>query len=228
MFSYYGSKSKIIKRYPPPEHETIVEPFAGSARYACLYGLERDVWINDLYQPILRIWRWVREASLTDLKRLPELKRGEDLRDIKWLSHAERDLLGFAVTMGDHAPRNIATGWAAEGGEISRLKKRLTPYVGGNISHWKITCRDFRAVKVSHPATYFIDPPYQHRRKDYMVPCNPQFYSTLRSYCRKRSGLKIICEQLEATWWDFTLLVATRGGQMGRRQCESIKILRRR
>ncbi len=37
MFSYYGSKSKIVKHYPPPEYDTIIEPFAGSARYALMY-----------------------------------------------------------------------------------------------------------------------------------------------------------------------------------------------
>jgi len=33
MFSYYGSKSKIVDYYPPPKHKRIIEPFAGSARY---------------------------------------------------------------------------------------------------------------------------------------------------------------------------------------------------
>ena len=31
MFSYYGSKSKIVDYYPPPKHKKIIEPFAGSA-----------------------------------------------------------------------------------------------------------------------------------------------------------------------------------------------------
>jgi site-specific DNA-adenine methylase len=33
MFSYYGSKSKIIDHYPAPKFNKIIEPFAGSARY---------------------------------------------------------------------------------------------------------------------------------------------------------------------------------------------------
>ena len=30
MFSYYGSKGKIVDYYPPPKHKKIIEPFAGS------------------------------------------------------------------------------------------------------------------------------------------------------------------------------------------------------
>ncbi len=37
MFSYYGSKSKIIKYYSTPKHDTIIEPFAGSAQYSFHY-----------------------------------------------------------------------------------------------------------------------------------------------------------------------------------------------
>lgn len=37
MFSYYGSKSKIVNYYPPPKENIIIEPFAGSARYSLKY-----------------------------------------------------------------------------------------------------------------------------------------------------------------------------------------------
>ena len=30
MFSYYGSKSKIVNYYPPPKYSKIIEPFCGS------------------------------------------------------------------------------------------------------------------------------------------------------------------------------------------------------
>ena len=34
MWSYYGSKSKIINKYPEPLYGKVIEPFAGTARYA--------------------------------------------------------------------------------------------------------------------------------------------------------------------------------------------------
>lgn len=38
MFSYYGSKSKIVDLYQPPKFDKIIEPFAGSARYSLKYS----------------------------------------------------------------------------------------------------------------------------------------------------------------------------------------------
>ena len=29
MFYYYGRKKRIVKYYPKPTHDTIIEPFAG-------------------------------------------------------------------------------------------------------------------------------------------------------------------------------------------------------
>ena len=34
MFYYYGRKKQIVRRYPPPNYDTIVEPFAGAAAYS--------------------------------------------------------------------------------------------------------------------------------------------------------------------------------------------------
>jgi site-specific DNA-adenine methylase len=43
MFSYYGSKSKIVKYYPCPAHDKIIEPFAGSARYSLLNNAQYKI-----------------------------------------------------------------------------------------------------------------------------------------------------------------------------------------
>jgi len=41
MFSYYGSKKKIVKYYPEPVHDVIIEPFAGAAWYSLEYPIEK-------------------------------------------------------------------------------------------------------------------------------------------------------------------------------------------
>lgn len=56
MWSYYGSKSKIVSKYPSPIHSTIIEPFAGSARYSLKYW-ENDVILYDKYDVIIRLWK---------------------------------------------------------------------------------------------------------------------------------------------------------------------------
>jgi len=37
MFAYFGNKTRIAHLYPPPAQGRVVEPFAGSARYALMY-----------------------------------------------------------------------------------------------------------------------------------------------------------------------------------------------
>jgi len=209
MFSYYGGKSKVIHLYPQPKHDLIIEPFAGSARYACKYGLDRDVWINDLYEPVYRIWKWLIGCSINDILSLPELKKGDDLRDYKQLSDVERYFLGFCVGRGRNSPENILTGWAARDNEIQRTKNRIKPIIG-NISHWRVTSLDFRQIKTMKPvATYFIDAPYQNRKSDYIIPFDD--YSGLRQYAKSRKGQVIVCEGFGADWLDFRFLHEFRG-----------------
>jgi len=52
MWSYYGSKSKVVDLYPPPKQDKIIEPFAGSARYA-LKWFDRDILLVDKYPVIV-------------------------------------------------------------------------------------------------------------------------------------------------------------------------------
>ena len=48
MWSYYGGKSKVVDYYPTPKQSKIIEPFAGSARYA-LKWFDRDVLLVDKF-----------------------------------------------------------------------------------------------------------------------------------------------------------------------------------
>ena len=63
MFSYYGSKSKLVKHYPPPTCNKIIEPLAGSARYALEY-FEKDVLLVDAYEVIVEIGIFGMEITL--------------------------------------------------------------------------------------------------------------------------------------------------------------------
>ncbi len=46
FFSYFGAKWRLAPRYPAPAHRTIVEPFAGSAGYACRYPDHRVILVE--------------------------------------------------------------------------------------------------------------------------------------------------------------------------------------
>ena len=53
MFYYYGRKQKIFGKYPKPQFDTIIEPFAGSAAYSMNYYKNNFVLLVLLSYPYL-------------------------------------------------------------------------------------------------------------------------------------------------------------------------------
>jgi site-specific DNA-adenine methylase len=104
MWSYYGSKSKIVHLYPKPKHDLIIEPFAGSARYALRY-FDHDVLLVDKYQVIVDVWHYLQQASEADILGLPKLEKKERIPES--LSQVEQDFLGFLVCGGVESPRHV-------------------------------------------------------------------------------------------------------------------------
>jgi hypothetical protein len=201
VFSYFGCKSKLARLYPRPKHRLIVEPFAGSARYS-LYHSDHEVWINDLNPRIYRIWSWLQRATQQDIERLPDLRRGQDVRRIKWLSEVERDLVGLSLCRAQVQPRNIYSGWAADTDDCSRTKQRLLKRLE-DIRDWTITNLDYFDLP-DIQATWFVDSPYQFARLLY--PENEIDYEELAAWCWSRRGQVIVCEELGATWLPFRQL----------------------
>jgi site-specific DNA-adenine methylase len=209
LFSYYGSKSKIIKYYPRPAFGTIVEPFAGSARYSLLYP-KKVVILNDLDEVIYNIWNYLIHASEEDIKKLPDIKKGESLEDLDILQ-VEKDLLGYMVRRGNSKPGSVWSDWAYKGNEIEKSKKKIR-FNLPNIRHWKVTCKSYEELD-NIEATWFIDPPYQYGGKSYAV--NKIDYSKLGEWCKSRNGQAIVCENSKADWMDFQPLVRL-SGQRGK------------
>jgi hypothetical protein len=215
MFSYFGGKSRLVDLYRPPEHGLIIEPFCGSARYACKYGIENSVWINDKFGTITDIWLWIQQATKKDIQSLPVLKVGERLSDFKQLSGPEKYLLGFSINPGSTSPRDVTTARSVGGGKqthrVVLLKRNLLTLVG-KIDHWKITNLDYRKVKTPHLATWFIDAPYQFRRSNYEATVLS--YKELGDWVLSKRGQIIVCEKSSANWLPFEYL-ATQAGQGG-------------
>jgi hypothetical protein len=112
MFSYYGSKSKLVDYYPRPKHDRIIEPFAGSARYSLKY-FDREVTLVDKYEVICRIWKWLQLCSRQDILSLPVLGKGEDIRLLN-LSDDEKLFLGMISGVASISPRNKVSYFSAE------------------------------------------------------------------------------------------------------------------
>jgi site-specific DNA-adenine methylase len=71
MFSYYGSKSKIVHLYPTPKFDKIIEPFAGSARYSLRFW-QKDILLVDKYPVIVDVWNYLKNASEKDISDVTE------------------------------------------------------------------------------------------------------------------------------------------------------------
>ena len=195
MFSYYGSKGVNVAEYPAPSYGMVVEPFAGSARYACMYH-DHEVWINDKYDAVYKVWCYLRDATVEDIKSLPELKQGEKLENFKFLSDAERLLLGFTINVAGVQPALTCTKWGED--EMQKLKPRLFKIIG-KIGHWKITNLDI--YEMDNPrATWYIDPPYQDGGEKYAVVKGGFDFDKLRVWCEERHGEIIVCENMMQTW----------------------------
>ena len=201
-FSYYGSRSRVVHLYDKPRYRKIIEPFCGSARYSVRY-YNKDVWINDKYEVVYRIWKWIQQSSKKDVTDLPDLKAGEKIEDIKWLCQEERWLLGFCVNMGASSPCNVMTQWGSTAGRryssIGQLKANLRRIVG-KIDHWNITNLSYSKIP-NQNATWFIDAPYQQGGEYYVH--SKVNYKSLGEWCQRRQGQIIVCESQGADWLPF-------------------------
>lgn len=205
MFSYYGRKKKIIKKYPKPKYKTIIEPFAGSASYALEY-FENDVLLIDPFEKIIRIWWYLQKAEPKDILKLPDVENGEFIGNkYNWLTEEERWLIGFCINNGSPIPKHTAgrmnfNSW-------NRDKKRISEELY-KIKHWKIKLGEYSSAE-NIEASWFIDPPYQFQN---LYKYNKIDYIHLSKWCKERNGQVIVCENSNSEkWMDFQPLTQLSG-----------------
>lgn len=196
MFSYYGSKSKIIHLYPSPQYPKIIEPFAGSARYALKYW-DRDVLLVDKYEVIVKVWHFLQAASPADILGLPDLKCGQIVPDT--LSEGERLLMGFLIAGGNATTRYKVASF--DGIDVARDLKRIAKELP-KIKHWEIRLGSYEEVP-NQEATWFIDPPYQVGGHKYKFGNKGFDFCTLSQWSQSRQGQVIVCENTKADWLPF-------------------------
>src|SRR5688572_23701353 len=104
MWSYYGRKRKIVKKYPKPNFDLVIEPFAGSASYAYEYW-EKDVVIVDGFNIVIKIWKYLQQASEKDILSLPNVGVMENIERHTGLADEERWLMGYCINNGSTIPK---------------------------------------------------------------------------------------------------------------------------
>jgi site-specific DNA-adenine methylase len=155
VFSYYGRKTKVVKYYPSPRYDTIIEPFAGSATYS-LYGenWKKNIILFELYDKVYRVWKYLQQATSKDILSLPDIEHGHSTKEHESLTEEEVWLIGFCVARGSAQPQyqsGMYNSWNSN--------KKCIAQDLHKIKHWDIRNEDYRQSP-GIEATWFVDPPY--------------------------------------------------------------------
>jgi len=210
MWSYYGAKTNVIDLYPAPVHDKIIEPFAGTARYALKYW-QKDVLLVDKYEVIIKIWKWLQLCSVDDIKKLPhQIKSGQTLEEFTFDCEEAKMLMGFLVGYGLEKPRLTATRKHFFRPNFLNYSLKKIEQSLFKIRHWKIICASYEDIE-NQLATWFIDPPYQFGGGCYPESSKNIDFEYLAGWSRDRIGQTMVCESLRATWMDFLPLGSHKG-----------------
>lgn len=208
MFSYYGSKSKIVQYYPQPTKHKIIEPFAGSARYSLRYW-EKDILLVDKYKVIVDIWHYLQRASEKDILGLPYV--GYTAKVPQSLSYEEVLLLGYIAKTGSAIPaKSTSYRNTIYRPNLQNYQKQNIASNLYKIKHWKIIQGSYEDIE-NENATWFIDPPYQFGGHSYKESNKNLDFNSLANWCKSRLGQVIVCENTKATWMDFKPVIQMQG-----------------
>lgn len=222
MWGYYGSKSKIVNKYPKPIYDKIIEPFAGTAQYSLKY-FESDVLLVDKYEIIVKLWKWLQQCSKQDILSLPRLKCGENVDNFTWDCDEAKWLVGFIITGAPAQPKKTASKWKTEiRPNTQDYKLNMIAENLFKIKHWNIIHGDYIDLK-NDTATWFIDPPYQFGGEYYKFGNKNINFNELGDWCKERNGQIIVCENSKANWLPFEPLVEMRGNKFKTTECVFIK-----
>ena len=206
MFSYYGSKSKIVHLYPTPKFDKIIEPFAGSARYSLRFW-HKDILLIDKYPVIVDVWNYLKNASEKDILALPKLKTYENVNDFD-LSEIEKQFLGFLICGGLESPREKMSSFKGVQNQTKILKNIANQLF--KIRHWNIKLDSYENIE-NENATWFVDPPYMFGGEHYKQSNKNLDFKQLGEWCKSRNGQIIVCENTKADWLDFKPIIKMQG-----------------
>lgn len=213
MWSYYGAKTNLVNLYPPPKYGTVIEPFAGSARYALKY-FDRKVILVDKYPVIINMWKWLQSCSEKDVLSLPrKINPKQTINDFKFDCEEARNLFGFLIAKAVARPQVTVSD------RVSIARPNHINYSLMRIAANLFKIRDWEFITGSYEdcpdieATHFIDPPYQFGGQSYVMSSLKINFHELAIWCKSRKGQTIVCENTKADWMDFTPMAIQRGSK---------------
>jgi len=200
MWSYYGAKTNVVKLYPKPKFNKIIEPFAGSAQYSLRY-FDRDVLLVDKYEVIVKIWKWLQKCSVGDILKLPRFKQGDKIDDFTFDCEEAKLLMSFFMGFSSPSPRKTGTNKLTTRPNYVNFNLHKIANSLFKIRHWEIRLGDYSEVE-NQEATWFIDPPYQFAGK-YVHNSAAINFKDLGDWCKTRIGQVMVCDCHGADWLDF-------------------------
>jgi hypothetical protein len=212
LFPFYGSKWRDARRYPPPAHELVVEPFAGSAGYS-LWHEPAKVVLSDVDPIIVGVWRYLIHVTERELRALPDLEVGQTT-DSLMLPQEAKWLIGFWLNRGSAQPKKTRTAYSARTDRqqlvwSERARQRIAADLH-RIRHWSIAETSYDRL-LTPPATYFVDPPYVDKGKHYRYSAVD--YTKLGAWCAALPGQVAVCEQAGADWLPFAPLASIKSSR---------------
>ncbi len=225
FWRYYGGKWRAAPRYPKPQHDTIIEPFAGSAGYSLRYA-NRRVILVEKYPVIAEMWRYLIGVSSKEIRSIPTVTSVDDLP--AWVPQGGRWLVGSTLNAATTAPRRtLSAGLSALGGRFDgwtpATRERVAQSVG-SIRHWQIIEGDYTAAP-DIEATWFIDPPYNNGPgMRYVHGPSSLDYQALGDWCQARRGRVVVCENEGADWLPFQPFATFKPGVNGKGSREVVYV----
>jgi len=220
IFSYYGAKNRLATKYPAPQHDIVIEPFAGSAAYSCRH-FKRQVVLYDKDPVVCGVLDYVIKADPAEIMKLPLLYEGESVKDLTIPQEAQW-LIGFWLNTCGASPANKRSVWGRAGLATSKsgvwgLKVRaMVAYASKHIKHWRVYNKSWDQLDVNRrgDACWFVDPPYQEMGKYYRCPAKDIDFPKLGQWCRELPGQVIVCENRGADWLPFQTFGTEQGQRM--------------
>ena len=207
-FAYYGAKNRLARHYPPPQHSTIIEPFAGSAAYSMFHiHTAKRILLIEKDEAVVKLWHRLQNMTLRDLDRID--------KELDKQRTTEQLIAGLGGGSSLHATlsgktRQI-TPWMREKWP---QKKRVIARALPHLHKIEIRCADYTETP-HQQATYFVDPPYQlniinpnrslqdQAGNGYRHGSQHINYQQLAEWCQQLPGQTIVCEQQPANWLPF-------------------------